>query len=37
MGHDGSDLISPKPTTNYKEKDRQAEANDQKRRINSAE
>ena len=37
MGNYGSDLISPKPTTNYKEKDRKAEANNQKRRINSAE
>jgi hypothetical protein len=37
MGNYGSDLISSKPTTNYKENDRQAEANNQKRRINSAE
>jgi hypothetical protein len=36
MGNDGSDLISPKPTTNHKEKDRQTEANNQKRSINSA-
>ena len=37
MGNDGSDLISSKPTTNHKENDRQAEANDQERSINSAE
>ena len=37
MGNYGSDLISSQPTTNYKEHDRQAEANNQKRRINSAE
>ena len=37
MGNDGSDLISSKPTTNHKENDRQAEANNQERSINSAE
>ena len=37
MCNDGSDLISPKPAANDKEKDRQAEANDQERNINSAE
>ena len=37
MGNDGTDLISPKPTTNNKEKDRQAETNNQKLGINSGE
>ena len=32
-----SDLISPEPTTSHKEKDRQAEANNHKRSINSSE
>jgi hypothetical protein len=37
MGNDGSDLISSKPTTSHKENDRQAEANNQERSIDSAE
>jgi hypothetical protein len=36
MGNDGFDLISLKPATNQKEKDRQTEADNQKRSINSA-
>jgi len=35
MGNYGSNLIAPKPTTNQKEKDRQREADSQKRSINS--
>ena len=37
MGNYCSDLISPKPTASHKEKDWQAEANNHKRSINSAE
>ena len=36
MGNYCSDLISPKPTTSHKEKDRQAEANNHERSVNPA-
>jgi len=36
MGNYGFNLISLKPTTNQKEKDRQSEASNQKRSLNTA-